>query len=341
MSINLLRNNDLGSYKDIKYVIDELLVSQRPKKIADIREYCISNSVDLAYSFNGIIDLFEFLSLVSIENSVIILDTKSIDIREHTATKAKLCDVLIRSIFFKLKEHDLLHAFLNLENIKYDIPFSTISIHKNSIPLGFSGLRNLLIELGFFHLQKKIPYLLLVAPQYLDLFENQILLWIRMESGLDELPNIGLSFDDLTRIQRLREHLGDEAEEYVLEYEVDRLSEHPQKDKIKKISKIDVTAGYDIISFNSPVSNFIDRYIEVKSFSKDIGFYWSKNEVKAAVLKGNIYFLYLVDRDSMNRKDYEPLIIHDPFTKVFMNESWHKDEQNWFVTPTKKVSKKQ
>ena len=52
----------------------------------------------------------------------------------------------------------------------------------------------------------------------------------------------------------------------MLSYEVKRLEGHPYLSKIKQISVIDVTAGYDILSYNGVDSEKLDRFIEVKSY---------------------------------------------------------------------------
>ena len=59
--------------------------------------------------------------------------------------------------------------------------------------------------------------------------------------------------------------------------------------KVRRISEVDVTAGYDIISYNSIKSKETDRFIEVKARSSS-GFYWSKNEYETAKLKGEPYY---------------------------------------------------
>jgi hypothetical protein len=104
--------------------------------------------------------------------------------------------------------------------------------------------------------------------------------------------------------------------------------------RVKRISSIKVEAGYDIISFNSMTSNEVDRFIEVKSFSKKPEFYWSRNEIGTAEMKGSKYFLYLVDRSLIGKNDYEPQIIQDPYKNIFGDPNWQKDPQNWLVRPS-------
>jgi len=70
--------------------------------------------------------------------------------------------------------------------------------------------------------------------------------------------------------------------------------------------------------------NGIDRFIEVKSYDREVSFFWSRNEVeKAKELKGK-YYLYLVDRSRIKENDYKPQQFQDPYKKVFENEIWRK-----------------
>ena len=51
-----------------------------------------------------------------------------------------------------------------------------------------------------------------------------------------------------------------------MKYEQNRLIGHKNYEKIEIISNIDVSAGYDIISFKSKDSVNTDKLIEVKSY---------------------------------------------------------------------------
>jgi hypothetical protein len=146
---------------------------------------------------------------------------------------------------------------------------------------------------------------------------------------------VTLSLEQLKEINRIKGLHGYEAELYVEKYEKQRLFNHPSINKIRIISNLDVGAGYDIVSFNSNTSETIDRFIEVKSFAKYLSFYWSRNEVEMARLKGDNYFLYLIDRSKMEDATYKPLIIQNPFTTVFLADEWLKQENLWYVTNQK------
>ena len=94
------------------------------------------------------------------------------------------------------------------------------------------------------------------------------------------------------------EELGLKAELAILSIEKERLSHFPHiVGKIDHVAIRDVSAGYDILSYETPVQNEnpIPRYIEVKAVSQwDVEFYWSVNEIEVAfekkIFTGFIYY---------------------------------------------------
>ena len=128
----------------------------------------------------------------------------------------------------------------------------------------------------------------------------------------------------LHNLQMQREQ-GERGELYVLEYEKHRITNKALHDGIKRISIIDVTSGFDIVSYNSNDSHRIDRFIEVKTYKGSEHFHWSQNEIEKADLMGDAYFLYLVDDDCIDKEDYEPTIIQNPVRAVLQSDEWLKN----------------
>jgi hypothetical protein len=104
-------------------------------------------------------------------------------------------------------------------------------------------------------------------------------------------------------------------------------------DAIEQISDLNVGAGYDVVSLISDDSNRIDKFIEVKSYQgKKPYFYWSKNEVRKANEIQENYFLYLVNRDEIDSKEYSPVMISNPYSEVFDSLNWKKECEKWYFT---------
>ena len=126
-----------------------------------------------------------------------------------------------------------------------------------------------------------------------------------------------LSKKQLDRILEHEEELGEAAEQFVLEYEKKKLSEQGINKQPIQISSVDVSAGFDILSY---FSNSEDdrKYIEVKSCGKDFEFYISDNEVNTAYMYGERYYLYLYNRVSKTIEE-----IKNPYDSVFSgNGEW-------------------
>ena len=89
--------------------------------------------------------------------------------------------------------------------------------------------------------------------------------------------------------------IGNKGEQYIIEYEIERLTQANKvelADKIKHISLVNDAAGYDILSFNEDGS---ERFIEVKTTKGPIGtdFFISPGEIKFSKANKE-YYIYRV-----------------------------------------------
>lgn len=114
-----------------------------------------------------------------------------------------------------------------------------------------------------------------------------------------------------------------------MEYEKRRLG-IADGTKVKRISDIDVSAGYDIVSVNTPEAVASNRFIEVKAIST-AGFFWSKNEYAVAKLLGTNYYLYLVDLTKISNNGYSPEIVNNPAQAIMENCQWLIEPQSYHI----------
>lgn len=109
-----------------------------------------------------------------------------------------------------------------------------------------------------------------------------------------------MTYHELEQKLKIDKEVGDIAEKIVVEYEKNRLkneeSASSESTLVQIISGTDVTAGYDIESFDGKTSDLkFNRHIEVKgSVNNDISFYWSSGEIDKAKEQGNLYWIYFV-----------------------------------------------
>ncbi len=137
---------------------------------------------------------------------------------------------------------------------------------------------------------------------------------------------ISRSEEQLYDILKSQRATGEIAEQLTVEYEQRRLLRDGFKDlslAVQRISKEDVFAGYDIISYNGKKSTLEhDRFIEVKGTSgSDPIFYWSKNEIEVARSKGKQYWIYLWTQVKSASEASLFKIVQDPYRKLFQQSS--------------------
>jgi hypothetical protein len=198
---------------------------------------------------------------------------------------------------------------ISLDSLKYRSQEDCFILARNGIKYKHASYRNLLLSLGILTKQDDGSYL----------FEK------KLDKIIEIAPTINKKKSEERLLQELEQQRleGLAGEMFVLQYERNRLAEHPQKDKIKQISIIDVAAGFDIISFDDVLSTKLNRFIEVKTFRGNPHFHWSVNEIRVSRIRAEHYFIYLVDYDKIKDSDYEPTIIKNPSVFFIDNADWN------------------
>jgi len=128
----------------------------------------------------------------------------------------------------------------------------------------------------------------------------------------------GITEQQLEKSLMENRRLGAQAEHAIVEFEKQRLrklGKSAQAELVKRISTIDVSAGYDIESFDGITDEiFPNRFIEVKATQgNEIRFYWSNNEMRVARKKKDDYWIYMLVSFREDRpQDSIPIIIQNP-----------------------------
>lgn len=324
MLIDISNYNNLGNINEIEFMITKIL-SANCTKIEDIENYCLYNSVYIRMPVKGILSLLKYISLIEIQENSVYLNKKGIGLNKKLRKGSVLTPLIATDLINKLICSNNSDIMFDINKIKHNKTSNTYVIRNSAIPIKFSNLRNLMINIGIFQMDRYWKNNLIINNKYLIYFKNAI-----------KNRRLTMDLEELKKQLIKRQELGDEAELFVVKYELKRLRNHSTKQKISRISEIDVTAGYDIISFNSTNSIDIDRYIEVKSYNMNIGFYWSDNEIKVSENLRDKYFIYLVDRDKMNDVGYKPIVIKNPYENIYNSNIWKKEPQSWFLEPISK-----
>lgn len=239
----------------------------------------------------------------------------SSDVLLNIECKNSLNDFFIKSTvenLFKL-------GIFNADMFCYDVSRQSYTLKNEMFSLHFSTIRDILTSQGF----------LVVARDGMRTCFSISPLYESLVAELCKIERQKMSLEQLKKKIESNNIVGEKAELFVLNYEKKRLG-YPVCDFVNRISEIDVTAGYDIISFNSPSSKNPDRFIEVKATSAE-GFYWSVNEYETAKLLGEKYFIYLVSVNSINDSTYEPEIIINPAEVIMKGTDWAIEPQSYKV----------
>lgn len=321
---DLLKCNKVGSREEINFLLFHALSHENFKKIENVKTLCILHSYNFGSSFNGIISLLELLNLVDINNDLIksshlISQFDSETFFDHT--------IFFERLFSVLHDNNKLETFFNYQNTKVDIRTLDYYVKDSLIPFSLNVIKHSLINTGFFIKSKEVDTTFLINVQFRNFFSNFVV------SKIKRIPlKKTMTLDQLKSRLELQDKYGNEAEEYVLQYELSRLVNHYSKQFIKRVSSDFVNIGYDIESFDSEESIVNDRFIEVKSFNEKVSFYWSKNEIAIAQELGERYYLYLIDRSKYLTDGYKPFIIKDAYKNVFLDSAWNKEIDSHYVS---------
>ena len=321
MSIELHKFDNLGRKEELVFVLFTALNTEGAVERNHFIRFCGSNIFSLNLSIHAILYLLEFMNFIEYENGKIQANRRVFDYKKFDQTLYFETPHFFRVLFESLESAGILNLLLSKRNIQFDRGNSIYYLKNHLIPFKLHSIRNLLLALGFLEMSDKTDQLV-VSKLFTDFFEDLIK---RVNYKKKQTKK------DLEKSLKLRESLGIEAEEFVLKYEIIRLKNHPFADRIKRISDDDVSAGYDIESFSDFSSVFPNRFIEVKSYSESISFFWSRNEVEKAKSLRDEYYLYLVDRSKLAEKDYKPKILQDPWSKIMKSDYWLKDTESWKI----------
>jgi len=281
-----------------------------------INEYSLMQQefIEVRYSktmsnYQTTIELLKGLKLIGIIKDKIVVKPAYRqllnDIQYSSQTKEVAIRFLIKSIFdspnqFRIYANQFFSNF-SLRDEYYE--FKPTLRQK----LEYSGIRNFLMDLRLLDYDS-------TNTKYV-IKDHFVVTYPELREGFS------ISERNFKQIQKLREEIGRAAELKIIEYEKERLSDFPQiVDKIEHIAVKDVSAGYDIKSFESNEERrLVSRLIEVKAVSSwNYHFYWTKKEIETSKLSGKNYYLYLLPVYTRNEFDIENMkIISDPFVNVY------------------------
>lgn len=190
---------------------------------------------------------------------------------------------------------------------------------------------------------ERSPYLDIFFKTDLLIKENNIVVINPLFNKYEEIKKYSrerkkLSLNDLETKLELWKLIGDIAEEFVFNFEKNRLKKEGLteiSELVTQISFDDTGAGYDIDSFTGNVLDGIpNRFIEVKGTTNDtLDFHWSVNEMRIAEEYGDKYWIYFVSEIDVATKSSkkDPILIQNPYKNIIFDYSYHKDIEGYHI----------
>ncbi|HAM88486.1 MAG: hypothetical protein US83_C0004G0099 [Candidatus Falkowbacteria bacterium GW2011_GWC2_38_22] len=320
----LSKYDNLGTPNYFWELFDQFKSRKGKWNVEGVEGYFKNRLINGRVVFDGCLPFLLYIKIIELEQGGGLCFDETFS--KYLRSEEYICCKILERLFLELKYDPTFDEIFISENISYDIVYRYIQIKNSAFRLKYSNFKQLLIDfrLLFPHPDLKINKLI-VNAKYRRFFDLLVLPEIKgRKIGLDNLHN---------QLEEKRLN-GELAENYVLEFEKDRLGGSKNME-IEKISDYDVSAGYDIVSFESPESGIPNRFIEVKCYTGEPSFYWSRNEIDVARIKRDEYYIYLVDKNSLGVKGYSPITIRDPHKNVFNDKQWNKRAEKYFITMSK------
>jgi hypothetical protein len=293
----------------------ELLRTLKAKQDAtytrtDIDKLFYNRVIDGRSIFDGCLEIAISTEILEVENDFLILSSGVVD---SLNSISQMRDIFVEYLFKALKDDNEFHKIFCSNYLSHDIIYKSLQINNRAFSLKYSNFKQLLID---FEVIKTHPTTelnsFIINNKYKKLFDKTVLPAIKKRK---------LSIEDFREAMVQQQIYGEEAEKFVLNFEFTRLNEQKE---IDWVAEYIVNEGFDIASYNHELDEFPNRFIEVKSYDGTIPyFFWSRNEYSVAKLKKDDYWLYLVNRSEMNKAEYIPIMIQNPYEEI------HSNDENW------------
>ncbi|HRK54609.1 MAG TPA: DUF3883 domain-containing protein [Cyclobacteriaceae bacterium] len=274
---------------------------------SDVAKYFHNRIIEGRNLFDGCLPLLNHLRIVKLDyNKFVSVDE---EFKKFLMNQNLMSDRFIERLILWLSNDIIFHKIFCSEFISWDIIYHSLQIENSAFPLKYSAFKQLLIDFNVIqsHPTKEFNRYI-INGRYKKLFDKVVLPEIRKRK---------IGAEELMKSLAQKQINGEEAEKFVLQFEISRLNNSKEIDWVAEYS---VAEGYDIASFNSENSIQYDRFIEVKSYQGEPYFYWTRNEMEIARIKKSNYFIYLVDRGKMGNQEYQPIIIQNPYTELLVKK---------------------
>ncbi len=286
---------ELFSNIKLNKLIKIINLAERTTKFSSVKLQYLREDIFFQEHINFLISL----KIILVKKNIIILKINKNEKFENLIIKRLKIE---KNYTFLIKEY-----LSNFEqNEKNELSF----IPENLYNLKSSDLRNFLISLKIIK-YKENKYIIIDKKFYSEFVKTKF------------------SPQQLNLLLNKKSLLGLNAEKLILKYEKNKLKKYNKKLTPKHIALEDVSAGYDILSYQIENNLFKKIYIEVKAVSSsDFKFHLSNLEFATSLKYKSSYYLYLLPVDYSNETNFD----YDKIIKINnLNKSIFNDHSEWFV----------
>lgn len=302
----------------------ELLITLKENQEAtytrtDIEKLFYNRVIDGRSIFDGCLELAIKTDILIFESNFLSLSNGVVD---SLNSLSQMRDKFIEYLFKALKDDDEFHKIFCSDYLSHDIIYKSLQINNRAFSFKYSNFKQLLID---FEAIKTHPTTelnsFIINNRYKKLFDKTV---------LPEIKKRKIGIDEFRKAMEQQQIYGEEAEKFVLNFEFARLNEQKE---IDWVAEYIVNEGFDIASYNHELDELPNRFIEVKSYDGETPyFFWSRNEYTVAKRKKDDYWLYLVNRSEINKTEYVPIMIQNPYEEILSNnENWDKQIEKYKV----------
>jgi len=290
-------------------------------KRSDLEKLFYNRVIDNRPIIDGGIELAVRINVLKQSENLFKLNS---DFKAHLNSEAQMVDCFNQLLFESLKsDADFLKIFSS-KYLSYDIIYKSLQIDNSAFGFKFSNFKQLLLD---FNIINQHP-----TPEFKSYLVNQQYKKLLDKSVLPEIKKRRIGIEEFKKSVEQKQIYGEEAEKFVLKFENERLED---KKNIDWVAEYIVNEGYDIVSYNNIEDEVPNRFIEVKSYDGNKAyFYWSRNEYQVAKLKGDKYWVYLVNRSKLETEGYEPERYQNPFNSILgdHNIDWIDEVDKYKIT---------
>ena len=278
---------------------------------SNIEQLFYNKVIDGRSIYDGCLEIAIRINVLIIEEDIITLNENLFGFLNSVN---QMSDKFIEYLFIALKEDEAFHNIFCSEFLTYDIIYKSLQINNSAFGFKFSNFKQLLIDFEAIKVHPTIEInSYIINSRYKKLFDKTV---------LPEIKKRKIGVEEFKKSMELQQIYGEEAENFVVEYERKRLN---YVKEIDWIAQYIVNEGFDIISYNEIDDLKQNRFIEVKSYEGEIPyFFWSRNEYLVAKRKKEEYWIYLVNRKEMGNENYKPIMEQNPFESILKNDDWNK-----------------